>query len=132
MESQRTVQQSEAVNTLFEDAWTKIMGGDLGLRGYMITKQKGFLLPYESANSTYLGVLESLESSILTAGISVEHTYPQYKQSYLAKMAEAQEIVSLVNEGQDSVALQLLLRIVASLCIFTTRRSRKTFTTNLM
>ena len=104
--SKETQQFAEEVVYTFNDIWDQLKSSDLGVRSFLLTGNEDMLGPHLVAKPAIEQHFEGLDSLLLINGNHYED-FKKYRNRFLLKIKESDQIIELVRDGNDDEALAI-------------------------
>ncbi len=107
LRSQEVKAEVQQVEQRFDYLWICVVNCDLGIRGYMLTKDEHFLAPFNETMTNYGPEFAKLDEMLIQQGFDVSKL-TDYKKGYRYKIDETLQIKKLQEEDQTEAALAIM------------------------
>lgn len=101
--------RSEHIISTFNSIWDHLKSSDLGVRSYLLNNSDEMLGPHLGAKEIVKQLFADLDTLLQTETAYYEQ-YQRYRDQYMNKIAESDQIVELVRNGDRSKAMEIFGR----------------------
>ncbi len=104
--SKQTQQFAEEIVYYFNDIWDQLKSSDLGVRSFLLTDNEDMLTPHLVAKPAIDQQFAVLDSLLLING-NYHEDFIKYRDRFLAKIQESDQIIDLIRNGNKNDALAI-------------------------
>jgi CHASE3 domain sensor protein len=104
--SKQTQQFAEEIVYNFNDIWDQLKSSDLGVRSFLLTDNEDMLTPHLVAKPAIDQQFAVLDSLLLING-NYHEDFIKYRDRFLAKIQESDQIIDLIRNGNKNDALAI-------------------------